>query len=701
MRRTSKTLGFNTRLSSRFTRYIKGFAILAGIAILAACGQVTPDRLPPTEPLPEEPQELSWEWSPIGYDHSPLSASAMSSDFQVAGSGADIWDERDEFFYVYRRIEGDGYVSVRVADLAATDPWAKAGIMLRESVDPGARNVLLHISKGNGSVLQMREHTGGVTINSAGHDTTMPVGGWLRLSRKENTVIGELSRDGVSWSELGRYEVGFGSDALIGLAVTAHSRGDLATATFSDLKHGAGSLKPSPGVPADKPGAPGEDGTGGAPGGVPEVPTQPAPVPPAPEPAPQPTPQPGPQPDPQPAPPAPSKPAPDRSRYALPAATLYVATNGNDGNSGRSASSPLRTLARAATMVRPGDVVYVRGGVYPINISFKTSGTASQPIVWASYPGETAILDGSDQARGSSQHRVWVDGVSYNHFVNLEVRNGPQQGIFVRNANDNLFHGIVTHGNNGSGIQNYSGNRNRYEYIVTYDNFDTVTSNGKIGDDADGIGISSGDSNVISHVISYYNSDDGIDAWRSTNTLIEYSISYDNGRGAHGNGNGFKLGGNSEANYTVARFNIAFGNKATGFSQNTGRYVTLYNNTAFDNAAYSFDVGNTVTLRNNIAIGGRLNVIGGADSRSNSWDLGISDPRFVSTDRNSDGFLALRADSPAVGAGTDVGLPFGGRAPDLGAVQYGATLASALGLPSLLASSTSPLIGSFTLADAR
>lgn len=622
-------------------KYLKGIAIMAAIALLAACGQVT------SVPSGDETQvEPTWSWSPVGYVDDAVGTAAVDDAFTVQGSGTDIWDGRDEFFYVYTSLVGDGSLSVRVKDLQADNPWAKAGVMLRESLDPDARNVLLHISRENGSVLQMRPETGGATINDAGHDTSMAVGGWVRLTRTGDTVLGELSRDGESWTELGKYEIALGDKALIGFAVTAHDRGKVATAEFTNVRR-------------NWRGGPGTD-----PVVEPELPvTEPTPQPPATDPTPQP-------------PVAP--PVLGGAKYDLPPATLYVATDGNDSNSGRTASAPLRTISKATSMVQPGDVVYIRGGVYPINVAFRTPGTSSNPIVWASYPGETAIFDGADQSRGTSQHRVWVDGVSYNHFVNFEVRNSPQQGIFVRNASDNLFHGLVVHGSNGSGIQNYSGNRNRYEYLVTYDNFDTVTSNGKIGEDADGIGISAGDSNVISRVISYYNSDDGIDAWRSTNTIIEYSVAFDNGRGANGNGNGFKLGGNSEDNRTVVRFNIAFSNNASGFSQNTGRNITVYNNTAYGNSGPNYDVGSTVTVRNNLSIGGRNNVLSSAISSNNSWDLGITDVRVMSTDRNSPDFLSLRSDSPGIDKGRDVGLPYLGSAPDLGALEYRTTIADLL-----------------------
>src|SRR5690606_27151509 len=67
----------------------------------------------------------------------------------------------------------------------------------------------------------------------------------------------------------------------------------------------------------------------------------------------------------------PGEPGAPGSRYTAPPATLYVATDGNDSNSGRSEDAPLRTLSRAASMVRPGDVVYIRGGTYPVEVQFR------------------------------------------------------------------------------------------------------------------------------------------------------------------------------------------------------------------------------------------------------------------------------------------------------------------------------------------
>jgi len=75
--------------------------------------------------------------------------------------------------------------------------------------------------------------------------------------------------------------------------------------------------------------------------------------------------------------------------------TYYVATDGNNSNNG-SITSPWLTVQHAADAARAGDTVLVRGGVYNEHVHFHISGnTADGPITFASYPGETAILDGA------------------------------------------------------------------------------------------------------------------------------------------------------------------------------------------------------------------------------------------------------------------------------------------------------------------
>jgi hypothetical protein len=75
-------------------------------------------------------------------------------------------------------------------------------------------------------------------------------------------------------------------------------------------------------------------------------------------------------------------------------ATYYVSTKGNDNNSG-TATAPWLTIQHAANTVKAGATVYVLGGIYHESVNFPTSGTASAPITFRSYPGEAAVIDGT------------------------------------------------------------------------------------------------------------------------------------------------------------------------------------------------------------------------------------------------------------------------------------------------------------------
>ncbi len=73
-------------------------------------------------------------------------------------------------------------------------------------------------------------------------------------------------------------------------------------------------------------------------------------------------------------------------------ATYYVATNGSDSATGTSINTPFRSLAKAASVASPGNLIYIRGGTYTTNatisISTNRNGTAANPIRVQAYPGD-------------------------------------------------------------------------------------------------------------------------------------------------------------------------------------------------------------------------------------------------------------------------------------------------------------------------
>jgi hypothetical protein len=102
--------------------------------------------------------------------------------------------------------------------------------------------------------------------------------------------------------------------------------------------------------------------------------------------------------------------------------TYYVSTSGNDSNPGTRAE-PWLTIQHAANTATAGATVYVFGGVYNQSINFPNSGTASAPITFESYPGQTAAIDGTGVSASGIQGLVNIINQSYVTISKFEIRN--------------------------------------------------------------------------------------------------------------------------------------------------------------------------------------------------------------------------------------------------------------------------------------
>jgi len=585
----------------------------------------------------------SFEWSSsvIGYESSERYEPAIEQGaVALVGAGADIGGHRDEFFYLYTRLPEDGALTVRLWDFAQTHEWSKAGVMLRNGLDPGSANVMVYVSGANGALLQGRMEDGAST-SSIGQDADVGPKTWLRLGRWGDEVVGEYSTNGFDWRQLGRYTLKSTGNDYIGLAVASHVPVSSAKAEFTDITVRRGDMGTAP-APVDvevtkgSPGAPPSESTTGSVGEM-------------------------------------ESSASDAwvcgKQPILPSfrPTLFVAPDGSDSNDGRSESHPVRSLRLASSLARAGDVVWVQGGVYSADVIFAGQGTEEKPIVFESYPGECAIIDGSGLE--ADQH-VLFKNASHYVFRNFEVRNSRAQGIHLVDSNNILVSHVRSHHNGLSGIQNVRGRDNQFTHFLVHDN-----SDGHEGD-ADGIGISSGSGMRVDHCVAFRNSDDGIDVWKSIGTVVEYCVAFENGFQG-GDGNGFKAGGGLRNGNALIRFNISFSNKTQGFTYNSGDGIRFENNTSYNNGGYGFVAANDLLIHNLSFDNkrGDWEDYGGNRQVANSWNLQLSSPRFASIDPHSADFLALAADSPAIGkASGSTG------SDDLGAIPYGETIESFMGI---------------------
>jgi len=171
-------------------------------------------------------------------------------------------------------------------------------------------------------------------------------------------------------------------------------------------------------------------------------------------------------------------------------ATFYVSTSGSDSNPG-TIGSPWLTIQHAANSVSAGATVYVFGGVYNESVNFPASGTASAPIIFQSYPGQTAVIDGTGVSCCTSnpassgnltqglinivnQSYIVISGFDIRNFTTSKAANTPA-GVWITASGtgvqllNNLVHNITTSSEkngNAFGIAVYGTSQTPISYLV-------------------------------------------------------------------------------------------------------------------------------------------------------------------------------------------------------------------------------------------
>jgi hypothetical protein len=161
--------------------------------------------------------------------------------FTMTGSGADIWAvngvEADEFHFAYKMLNGAGSITAKVVSLDNTDPWAKAGVMIRESLNPDSAHAFACITPGNGVAMQFRPSTGGTSVNYNQAGVAAPY--WVKLERSiSGNFTVSHSSNGTTWQPVTGAtveNVPMGTNVYIGLAVTAHNAALTCQAVFSNV----------------------------------------------------------------------------------------------------------------------------------------------------------------------------------------------------------------------------------------------------------------------------------------------------------------------------------------------------------------------------------------------------------------------------------------------------------------------------------
>lgn len=171
-------------------------------------------------------------------------------------------------------------------------------------------------------------------------------------------------------------------------------------------------------------------------------------------------------------------------------ATRYVSTKGSDSNPG-TIGAPWLTIQHAANSVSAGATVYVFGGVYNESVNFPASGTTSAPITFQSYPGQTAVIDGTGvscctsnppSSGNDTQGLINIVNQSYLVLAGFEIRDFTTSnpaytpaGVWITGSGtgiqllNNLLHNIRTsseENGNAFGIAVYGTSQTPISHLV-------------------------------------------------------------------------------------------------------------------------------------------------------------------------------------------------------------------------------------------
>ncbi|MCK7589084.1 Ig-like domain-containing protein [Subsaxibacter sp. CAU 1640] len=375
-------------------------------------------------------------------------------------------------------------------------------------------------------------------------------------------------------------------------------------------------------------------------------------------------------------------------------------SGGVNGTVVQSSAEFLSAIATASA----GETIYVRGGNYVFNSPIQVSGNGSNGnfISVLPYPSDTERprFDFSSMSESSSNRGIELSG-DYWHIKGIDVFSAGDNGMHITGDN-NLIEFCTFSENADTGLQLDNGASNNT--ILNCDSFFNADST---LENADGFAakLNVGSGNKFIGCRAWQNLDDGWDGYlRDTDNVTTYYENcwafkngyLQNGTVGSGDGNGFKTGGSDDktlkhnANYKNC---VAAGNVYDGFDHNSNRgTIEIYNGSAFDNGRnYSFSSTNiamALTIKNSVSLNsGSTNSFNATttDITNNGWQNGLTttaedfaslDINLLAAPRNADGslpnmdFMRLVSSSDLIDQGVDVGLPFNGTAPDLGAFEF-------------------------------
>jgi len=190
-----------------------------------------------TQPLP-----TGWLDSDIGNVGIVGTATYSGGTFTITAAGQGVYGTADGMHFVYQSLSGDGVIAARVSNVTGGNSSTQAGVMVRETLNPGATNAFVYFYP-NESYLSERSTTGATTgfQNTAFTNSVYPY--WIKLARTGSTFAAYVSPDGATWTQVGTSQtITMAQTVLVGMGLSSESTGASVTASFDNASSTPGTM---------------------------------------------------------------------------------------------------------------------------------------------------------------------------------------------------------------------------------------------------------------------------------------------------------------------------------------------------------------------------------------------------------------------------------------------------------------------------
>lgn len=204
-------------------------SIAASLVVTNTTGQVLP---------------LGWSATTIGSSFAGNGTTFANGTFQVSGTGPGMHQASatDGFHFAYRRLTGNGSVTVRMASLQNLRGWTTAGVMFRAGLNPQSAYVFTGLAARWGGplgwYLSARAETGNNSASAfppVADPRTFPF--WVKLVRVGNTFTAYNSLNGVDWRPVDQPRtIDMGSTLFVGLAVSSSDGSQVTTVAYDNVE---------------------------------------------------------------------------------------------------------------------------------------------------------------------------------------------------------------------------------------------------------------------------------------------------------------------------------------------------------------------------------------------------------------------------------------------------------------------------------